>query len=178
MAHNHLEQLIAEWYEYQGYFVRRNVHVGLRPMGGYECELDVIAFHPATRHLVHLEPSLDADSWKIREKRFRLKFEAGKRHIPELFKGLDIPQTIEQIAVLVFASKVNVQTLGGGKILMAGELIQEIFQSIQSRKLAEQAIPEQFTILRSFQYVNEYRDIVMSVWEGSHISNSKNSHGK
>ena len=29
MAHNHLEQMIAEWYEYQGYFVRRNVFVGV-----------------------------------------------------------------------------------------------------------------------------------------------------
>ena len=28
MAHNFLEQLVAEWYEYQGYFVRRNVMVG------------------------------------------------------------------------------------------------------------------------------------------------------
>jgi hypothetical protein len=170
MAHNHLEQLVAEWYEYQGYFVRRNVHVGHRPNGGYECELDVVAFHPGNKHLVHLEPSLDADSWAIREKRFRLKFESGKRYVPELFKGLDIPETIEQIAVLVFASKANYQTLGGGKILMVGELIQEIFQSIQGKKLAEQAIPEQFTILRSFQYVNEYRFGVMSVWDPSRNS--------
>jgi hypothetical protein len=158
MAYNHLEQMVAEWYEYQGYFVRRNIHVGLRPKGGYECELDIVAFHPSTRHLVHLEPSLDADSWKIREKRFSLKFEAGKRYIPELFRDLDIPETIEQFAVLVFASKSNHQTLGGGKIILARELIQEIFQSIKYKKLAEQAIPEQFLILRSFQYVNEYRN--------------------
>ena len=42
MSANHLEQLIAEWYEFQGYFVRRNVLVGKRSKGGYECELDVI----------------------------------------------------------------------------------------------------------------------------------------
>lgn len=166
MAHNHLEQLIAEWYEYQGYFVRRNVHVGLRPKGGYECELDIVAFHPADNKLIHLEPSLDADSWEIRERRFRKKFEAGKRYIPELFKDLKIPDPlkIEQIAVLVFASKENHETLGGGKIKMASELIQEIFISIRDKKLAEHAIPEQFSILRSFQYVTEYRNIVMSVW--------------
>ena len=27
---NHLEQLTAEWYEFRGYFVRRNVQVGRR----------------------------------------------------------------------------------------------------------------------------------------------------
>ncbi len=30
MANNHLEQLVSEWYEYQGYFIRRNVKVGKR----------------------------------------------------------------------------------------------------------------------------------------------------
>ncbi len=36
---NFLEQLVAEWYEHQGYFVRRNVQVGKRTKGGYEGEL-------------------------------------------------------------------------------------------------------------------------------------------
>jgi len=31
---NFLEQLAAEWYEFRGYFVRRNVRVGPRPKGG------------------------------------------------------------------------------------------------------------------------------------------------
>lgn len=75
---NHLEQLVAEWYEYRGYFVRRNVQVGPRTKGGYECELDVVAFHPAQNHLVHIEPSMDADSWTKREKRYAKKFSAGR----------------------------------------------------------------------------------------------------
>lgn len=85
---NHLEQLVAEWYEFQGYFVRRNVMVDPRPRGGYECELDVVAFHPGKQHLVHLEPSLDADSWQRREERFAKKFDAGRRHIPAIFGGI------------------------------------------------------------------------------------------
>src|SRR5690349_2182454 len=43
---NFLEQLVAEWYEFQGYFVRRNVRVGPRAGGGHAGELDVVAFHP------------------------------------------------------------------------------------------------------------------------------------
>jgi len=38
---NYLEQLVAEWYEFNGYVVRRDVLVGRRPRGGYERELDV-----------------------------------------------------------------------------------------------------------------------------------------
>jgi len=96
MANNFLEQLVAEWYEYRGYFVRRNVPVGRRARGGYEAELDVVAFNPGTRHLVHLEPSMDAESWETRERRFRRKFDAGREHIPEpLFALLSIEIQLE-----------------------------------------------------------------------------------
>ena len=45
MPFNYLEQLVAEWYDYKGYFLRRNVLVGKRAQGGYESELDIVAFH-------------------------------------------------------------------------------------------------------------------------------------
>jgi hypothetical protein len=80
MSANHLEELVAEWYEFKGYFLRRNVNVGPRPQGGFATELDIVAFHPVTKHLVHLEPSLDADSWAVRERRFRKKFDEGRQH--------------------------------------------------------------------------------------------------
>lgn len=164
MAHNHLEQLIAEWYEYQGYFVKRNVLAGRRLNGGYECELDVVVFHPGTQHLVHLEPSLDADSWATRERRYQKKFEAGKKYIKELFQGLIMPEYIEQIAVLVNAGNINHPTLGGGKVMIADQLIQEIFVALKDKRLESNAIPEQLIILRSFQYINQYREAVLKAW--------------
>ena len=48
MAGNHLEALVAEWCEFNGLFVRRNVPVGRRTKGGWDCELDVVAFDRAT----------------------------------------------------------------------------------------------------------------------------------
>ena len=42
---NHLEQLVAEWLQYRGYFVRVSVPVGARPNGGFEGELDVVGLH-------------------------------------------------------------------------------------------------------------------------------------
>jgi hypothetical protein len=162
MATNYLEQLIAEWYEYKGYFVRRNVLVGRRPKGGYECELDVVAFHPETKHLVHIEASMDASSWAERERRFQKKFTAGRKYIPGLFQGLELPTEIEQIAVLVFASKANHNRLGGGRLTLISELLQEIFQEFRDKHLASSAIPEHLTVLRSFQFVAEYRQVVFN----------------
>jgi hypothetical protein len=163
MAKNFLEQLIAEWYEIQGYFIRKNVLVGKRPKGGYECELDVVAFHPSKKHLVHIEPSMDASSWAEREKRFEKKFDAGRKYIPLLFNGLDIPGNINQIAVLVFASKQKRDTLAGGKLILGNELLEIIFADLQSRSIYSQTIPEQFPILRAFQFVAQYRKEVCSI---------------
>jgi hypothetical protein len=102
---NHLEQLISEWLEYQGYFIRRNVRVGKRAQGGYECELDIVGFDPKTKRLVQYEPSTDADSWDERERRYRKKFKAGKTYIPALFSEFDIDGTkIEHKAVFLFGA--------------------------------------------------------------------------
>jgi len=166
MANNYLEQLIAEWYEYKGYFIRRNIYVGKRPKGGYECELDIIAFHPGKNHLVHIEPSMDADSWQKREKRFRKKFEAGRKYIPNLFEGFNLPDKIEQIAFLGFASKTHHKKLAGANILLVPELLEEIFSEMKSKHIASSAISEQQPILRTFQFVAEYWKVINNLMEG------------
>ncbi len=163
MAANYLEQLVAEWYEYQGFFVRRNVLVGKLPRGGHECELDVVAFHPHEKRLVHIEPSMDADSWAVREKRYDKKFAAGRKYIPQLFRGLKLPDEIEQIAVLVFASTANHSSLGGGRIVLITELLEQIFTELKDRSIASRAVPEHLMVLRSFQFVAQYRDAVFQV---------------
>jgi hypothetical protein len=160
---NFLEELVAEWYEFRGYFVRRNVLVGRRAKGGYECELDVVAFHPGSKHLVHIEPSMDAQSWAKRDERFRKKFAAGRRHIPELFSGLELPEAFDQIALLCFASNKNRSTVGGGKLLLVDELLREILTSLKDRRIASSAVPEDKPILRTLQYVAEHREVVAEV---------------
>jgi hypothetical protein len=160
MGHNHLEQLVAEWYEYQGYFVRKNINVGKRPKGGYECELDIVAFHPETKKLVQVEPSMDADSWPKREERYKKKFEAGAKYIPQILNGLEIPSKIEQIALFLTADKAKHQQIGGGKIMLVSELIVEISKKLSNYKVAKQAVPEQYPLLRTIQFVMEYRLLV------------------
>lgn len=164
MAVNHLEQLIAEWYEYQGYFVRKNVLVGKRPNGSYECELDIVAFNPKIKKLIHLEPSLDASSWEKREERYTKKFKAGRKYIPKLFVSIELPEEIEQIAVLAFASKQNKQELAGGKILLVDELLCEIVKKLSKTRIDKKIVPEQYPLLRTIQFITHYRDAVSKVW--------------
>lgn len=154
---NHLEQLTAEWYEFRGYFVRRNVQVGKRQKGGYECELDVVAFCPVRKHLVHVEPSMDAHTWAKREERYTRKFAAGLKYIPELFEGLSLPSDIEQIALLGFASNANVKTLAGGRVMTSADLLTEITEEIGSMRIAKAAIPEQYPLLRTIQFAYQHR---------------------
>ena len=158
MPVNFLEQLVAEWYEYRGYFVRRNVKVGKRQKGGYECELDVVAFHPGIKDLVHIEPSTDASSWEMREKRYTKKFDAGRKYIPEMFPGLlDDTTTPEQIALLVFAPRTQERSLAGGRVVHVSGFLAEIVQHFKGFSMMSAGVPEGFPILRTFQFVVEYR---------------------
>ena len=78
---NFLEQVIAEWFSHKGYFVKTNIKFGKLPSGGFAGEVDVVAFHPQTRELVHIEASTDGGA-----KRFKEKFDLAKRYYGELFE--------------------------------------------------------------------------------------------
>ncbi len=154
---NYLEQLVAEWYEYQGYFIRQNVLVGKRAKGGYEGELDIVAFHPESKHLVHIEATMDAHSWAKREERFEKKFKAGRKYIPKLFKGLDIPDDIEQICLLGFGSNINHPTLAGGKVIMVSTFLAEIIEKISETSISTSAVSENHSLLRTLQFITQNR---------------------
>jgi hypothetical protein len=68
---------------------------------------------------------MDATSWDQREKRYTAKFGAGRKYIPSLFSGFDLPE-IDQIALLVFAGRLRLPTLGGGKVLLIQDFMNEI----------------------------------------------------
>ena len=154
MAGNHLESLVAEWYELRGYFIRRNVQVGKLSKGGYKCELDVVGFHPEQRSLVQIEPSLDAGSWPEREKRYKKKFDAGRKYIPGLFQGMAIPEDIDQIALFVYGG--GKSRLAGGRVVFIRDFMEEIRADIRLRKVASAVIPEGLPLLRTLQFAAEF----------------------
>lgn len=87
---SHLENLIAEYYDWKGYLVKRNVKIGCLSHGGWEIGFDVVAYHPHSGNLVHVEPSVDIHSWEAREQRFMKKFGAGEKYIlKRVFTWLD-----------------------------------------------------------------------------------------
>jgi len=158
MALNFLESLISEWLEYKGLFVRTNVLVGPREKGGYECELDVVAIDVKQKKFLQYEPTMDALSWKDREVRFKKKFDAGKKYIPELFSDfMKIhPDWIEQYAVLGFGSDENYKTIGGGIVVTAKNLFKQIIKDIEGKKIESQAVPENMPRLRTIQFILNY----------------------
>jgi hypothetical protein len=100
---------------------------------------------------------MDATSWSVREARFTKKFDAGRRYIHALFGGFELPEQIDQRAVLVFASSSNHRTVGGGRLIHIREVLEEIFTALKTKSLFSSTIPEHLSILRSFQFVTEYR---------------------
>lgn len=143
---------MAEYYDWSGYLVKRNIRVGKRPEGGWEMELDIIAFDPHTNHLIHAEPSLDSNSWARREERFKKKFDAGRKYIfSEVFTWLDPSTPVEQVAVLVSHSR-DRESLAGGSVRTVDNFVAEVRSKIRDRGLVSRnAIPEQFPLLRTMQ---------------------------
>lgn len=147
---NHLEKLIRQYYEWRGYLVRGNVKVGRLAHGGWAGELDIVAYHPSTGHLVHIEPSLDALPWARREARFKKKFEMGRKFIhKEIFPWLGPQTSIEQLAVLATGAR---RYLGGGKVISVDEMMKEIKEHVAKLGImAKSAIPQEYDLLRSVQ---------------------------
>lgn len=160
---NFLEQLVAEWYEYRGYFVRRNVLVGRLARGGHECELDVVAFHPEKKHLVHVEPSTDANSFEQRDRRFAKKFAAGRKYIPKLFAGLRLPDEIDQYSVVINGNRTARPNIGGRPFKLQRELLIEILRDVKDIRSETNAIPENFPLLRLLQMISKHREAVINV---------------
>jgi hypothetical protein len=154
---DYLQQLVREWYEYQGYFVRQDVWVGLEADGSYECDLAVVAFHPTRRHLVHIEPSFDLLSWEDREQHFQAKFDAARKYLHRIF-GTEPHLHIEYVALIVSSLRPHAHTIGGGRILLLCDLFAEIVQHLGSLDMAAAVVPDQWGLIRTLQYVTEYRE--------------------
>ena len=152
---DYLQRLSAEWYEYQGYFVHTDLWVGLESDGSYECELDVVAFHPLRRHLVHLEPSFDLLTWQERERQFEPKFAAGRKYLHRLF-GTEEQVHLEQIALIV-ADEETPRTIAGARLLRLSDFIASMLEALSTFDMAEAVVPEQWPLIRTLQFVAAYR---------------------
>ena len=140
--------------------MKGNVKVGRLSHGGWAGELDIVAYHPQTEHLVHIEPSIDAHSWKKREERFEKKFRFGREYIyKDVFPWLSPDTPLDQIAMLVTSSR---SELCGAAVISIAEFMKNIKDEIQEKGImAKNAIPEEYDLLRTIQMtLNGYYKII------------------
>ncbi|MDH7514089.1 MAG: hypothetical protein QHH14_14170 [Clostridiales bacterium] len=148
---NFLESLVAEWYEFSGYFVRSNPRTRKRPKGGWDVELDVLAFSPSDQRLVHIETSSDANSWQERKDRFlKKKFILSRKEYESLI-GSNI-KTIEKIAIVGWSTTKRDLNWGDDiKVVLIPQLLEEITAKLKETSPMKQAVPESFPLLRAMQ---------------------------
>ena len=151
MASNYLEQLVAEWYEYSGYFVRSNSRTRKRQKGGWDIELDVLAYSPSDQRLIHIETSGDANSWQERKERFlKKKFILSHKEYESLI-GSSV-HAIEKIAIVGWSSTKSDLNWGDDiKVVLIPQLLEEITTKLRDTSPLKQAVPESFPLLRAMQ---------------------------
>jgi hypothetical protein len=147
---NHLEQIVAEWLQFNGYYVRTSVLVGRRDRGGFEGELDVVGLNLAKKHLIHVECSLDALSDDKRQALFKAKFERGHRYKDTVFPGLTLPEQFEQVAVLQL-NGTQERFVGGARVVTVRELMHEIEDRLRGMAPLRNAVPSTYPLLRTLQ---------------------------
>lgn len=148
---NFLESLVAEWYEFSGYFVRSNSRTRKRLKGGWDVELDVLAFSPSDQRLVHIETSGDANSWQKRKDRFLKKKFILSRKEYELLIGSNI-NTIEKIAIVGWSTtKSNLNWGNNIKVVLIPQLLEEITTKLKEISPIKQVVPESLPLLRAMQ---------------------------
>ena len=154
---NFLEQLVAEWYEYEKYFVRSNVRSRKRAKGGFDVELDVLAYDLPNNTLLHVETSGDADSWAERKHRFLTKKFILTRKEYESIIGCKVNK-IRKIAIVGYArsTKTNLNWGQDIEVVFIPDFMKQIAEKLRSQHPAHEAVPEGFPLLRAMQTVLAY----------------------
>lgn len=146
---NFLESLAAEWYGYNGYFVRSNVRTNKLPQGGYGAELDVLAYSPTEKELVHIETSSDALVWPEREKRMRKKFRLPHEVYEKVFNVK--VEKVRKIAVCGFSYQSNGLRWSDIEVKTVREFICEIWEALSAIDYMRKCVPESYPLLRAIQ---------------------------
>jgi len=158
MGRNFFENLVAEWYEYNGYFIRTNIHIGKREKGGYSGEMDIVAFDPKTQTLVHIETSMDANSWKKRKDKLLKTFSTAKKQYKKIFPYKI--KEIQQKAIFAWAKSARNKDYEEIKDKYDIDFLQNVMKTICD-KLKEKdpfkdIVPESYPLLRAIQLAMHY----------------------
>lgn len=153
---NFLEQLAAEWYAVQGFFVRTNVKANRRSNGGWGNELDVLAFKPGSGELVHLETSWDALTWDGRKNRFiTKKFVFSSKQYAQLIGHA--PLSIKKRAVVGTSHSCPEATWAEDiEVVTVPRFVAEICAGLKGKHPLRDIVPETYPRLRAIQFALSY----------------------
>ena len=152
---NFLEQVVAEWFDLKGYFVKTNLRFGKSPGGGVRGEMDVIAFHPQTKEFVHVEASTSAASWKRQCAVIERKFNSAGQHYDDMFQ---FPrESTRLIAISGFGRVAPAwakERLGESGVTLESvpEFFRKVTAGIQDRPITKGTISETLPLLRAIQF--------------------------
>lgn len=148
---NFLEQLTVEWFTYNRFFVTSNLKFGPLGHGGYEGEVDILAFNPKDKVLYHIETSMDALSWGKRKDRMSKKFADAEKYYKDLF-----PSEFSEIRKMVIVSwgKPKDRFALGEDIELQSisEFVEEIARKLSNEHPMKRAVPENLPLLRAIQF--------------------------
>lgn len=155
---NFLEELAAEWYEYKGFFVRTNIKARKRAKGGWDSELDLLAYDPSQQILLHVETSGDADSWAERRKCFESKKFIFEKPEYEDILGSPIKE-IRKIAIVGYPRSTKADLNWKDiQVILIPKFIKEIALILSKQDPLKEAVPEGYPLLRSIQMVLAYKE--------------------
>ena len=146
---NFLESLAAEWYGYNGYFVRSNVRVLPLKHGGFGGELDVLAYSPKDSEFIHIETSSDALVSSEREKRMRRKFNLPHGEYEKAF-NVKVDK-VRKIAICGSSYKSDGIRWGDIEVMTVQEFVRDITETLSQKEYLRAAVPESYPLLRAIQ---------------------------
>ena len=158
---NYLEQLAAEWYRFSGYFVRTNVHAKKLKRGGFQNEIDVLAYKPKTGELIHIETARGMGGWNNAEKNIKKKFNIEKAEYERL---VDAP--VKKISGLLVTEwskpkKESIHLDFEIRFKSTPQFLEEILSEIHKTPYFSASIPENSPILRTIQMMHSFYDAQM-----------------
>lgn len=154
---NFLEQLTAEWFTYKGYFVRTNIKMNKRSLGGWDNELDVLAYSAKASELIHVESSWDAHTWEKRKERFLTKkFVYSHAQYEELVGAKILHLRRRALVGLGRSAKASLDWGESIEVVLIPHFIAEISKELATKDPLKDIVPEGFPRLRAMQFALRY----------------------
>ena len=152
---NFVEELVAEWLEYKGWLVTRNVRYGEKPKGsagGYKGECDILAFHPGHGKYKHVECSQASLSRAKLAAKFLVQFNKAKDCYAILMPG---SSKVQRLAVGGWTKEPAV--IGEGiEIKTIPQFVADLCQKLEPPVPWTKILPQKFPLLRAIQCAVAY----------------------